>query len=259
MKRWKRKEWITGILIALAVGMLPALGVPAPARADEVKTLTIHGKTYTLEYVKKVMQQYKAQDGRYKVAEFLKDNGIELITKDTYKSNVYGSKKPVIVMPFVYDDYTGPSMREAIILKLLKEQFGDKIEVYGIDVHNRDGSRNEAFDLFFSEIRKFTYDHMDIKEVKESIEAQGNKFTGAAPSLLLYAPYDILRGETPTQNDGKMKLIDVVRGGPESAKELFEMYSDMTEFWIWNVIDDGKKHTLKRSFNTYKWYKVPTN
>ncbi len=190
------------------------------------------------------MQQYKAEDGRYKVSEFLQDNNIEIITKDNYKSKVYGSKKPVIVMPYTPIEYVkthgisnDKSMREATILNFLKEQFGDKIECYAFSVED-----DETRHLFAVEIGKFIANY--------SAKYPVFKEEGDVPSLLAYGIQD-----GPKKLD-KKQMIDAVRGGPESAEELFEMYSDMSKFWIWNVLDNGKHHILKKSYNTYKWIEV---
>ena len=213
------------------------------ANAQEIKKITINNRTYTLKDIDRIMEQYKAKDGRYKVTEYLKDNGIELLNVDNYHNKVYNANPtiPKIVMPYVHNDYTGPSMREAIILKLLKEQFGDKIEYYGFDATDK-----EPEQFFVHELEKFS---ADKAYSKYPIDRVG----GSVPSLLLYSPYDILEGETPDNNDGKIKLIDVARKAPTYDGTL-TITQAFIDYWIKPNLLLNPTEDAYRIFNrVFKW------
>ncbi len=208
-----RKGFVKGVarvvvVLACVAGMV--LGGPGGrAWAGETKdTVTIHGKTYGLAYVNRIMAKYRADDGRYRVTDFLKDNGIELLTVDTYKEKVYGSKKPVIVMPYYSKEnakklgkINDAGMRNAIILKLLKEQFGDKVNFYAMSVYYNEqtGEENEERILFKEEVGRFLYYHKDIDAVKKQLKISfenGKEYlqwATSTPSLLLYSARDGLK------------------------------------------------------------------
>ena len=67
---------------------------------------------------------------------------------------------------------------------------------------------------------------------------------------MLYAARD---GPKELEN---IKLIDVLRGGPSNADELFWAYSVISKHNIWNALDDGKQHELKKFYNSHTLYDV---
>lgn len=152
-------------------------------------------------------------------------------------------KKPAIV--FFYQNYklnqsNDFSKRNAIILRYIFEKYADKINLICYNMDNL----NDAEDTNFDRIAQNGILHK-------------NPFS--CPSFVLFSYFDLLNGETPDKNDGKIKPIDVLRGGPDADKYIKNLYDDLTGYWFpMNLFVDhnceGKK-VISRLNNTYKDWK----
>ena len=56
----------------------------------------------------------------------------------------------------------------------------------------------------------------------------------AAPSIALYSLFDLLRGETSQENDGRIKQVDILRGSPAKTSSLPSWFygSESMSDWI---------------------------
>jgi len=53
----------------------------------------------------------------------------------------------------------------------------------------------------------------------------------AAPSLILYSPFDILKKEKRDQSKG-IKRLDSVRGGPKTDIQIYSLWRDFQSWWL---------------------------
>lgn len=121
-------------------------------------------------------------------------------------------RKPVLV--FFYANKpkenvsNDASARDAIIFKKLAMDFGEHIKfvAYDGDVDPAKAADNYA-GLF----------KMNILSL---------------PSIAMYVTYDVLKGETATKNSGEVKLVDVLRGGPDENKYIQGAINNSTNYWI---------------------------
>jgi hypothetical protein len=72
------------------------------------------------------------------------------------------------------------------------------------------------------------------------------------PSIAMYSLVDVVKGETPERNDGNIKNVDTLRGGPESDSVAVKLYKFINNKWIpTNFLGTGKG--VWRLNNTVPW------
>ena len=133
------------------------------------------------------------------VEEILGDS-VKYITPGEWDSAIKESKKEGVLV-FVYSDKNdnSPSTREAIIIRHLAEKYSRKIEILACRAE------------------KSLYNNYGIE---------------AAPSMTIYARFDLLKGETPQNNDGKLKLVDLIKGGPKKDGSIITWFDFLSNEWI---------------------------
>jgi len=150
--------------------------------------------------------------------------------------------KPALVLFYTNhpDKDNGTTERDAIIFRKLIEKYGDKINFvcYSVDTNKK--------------AQKSFYDG-----VASSDKLNGN--TLGYPSIVMFSYFDLLRGETLNDNDGILKQIDILRGGPEKNKFIKPCYNNIKGWWIPTNLfmrpnDDGKL-VVSRLNNSYKNWK----
>jgi hypothetical protein len=134
-----------------------------------------------------------------------------------------------------------PSKRDAIILKKLTEKY-DQI----------------AFFLYNA-------DELGGKTKSTKFDGLGNNLFGKSdygiPSFSMISKYDVVKGETPEKNDGKLKVIDIARGGPSVNSDINGRIINLSNYWIntnlllkSNPEGERKVSRLENSFQEWKKY-----
>src|SRR3989344_8891145 len=108
-------------------------------------------------------------------------------------------RKPVLV--FFYDSDNdlnnhgvGATFRLSIIFKEIEKTYGDNIN-------------SLAFKVPYTDIRS-------AAPYGKPLEKLIGIWIGGSTHLALYGQYDLLKGETEEKNDGKIKHLDTLEGGP---------------------------------------------
>ena len=126
-------------------------------------------------------------------------------------------RKPVLVFFYHNKDPPGTSEtaigvghRSAVVFIKLAQEFKNKVRFV---CHNMDVDPELAKDNY-SGIRR----NYDIR---------------APPSIAMYSLFDILKGETAQNNNGIIKQIDVMRGGPaKDNKYIIGKFINCRDYWI---------------------------
>ena len=131
----------------------------------------------------------------------------------------------------VESDPTGVGRREAIIFKEIERIYGDKIN-----------SLYFRIDWPTDENGKPTKDPKKIP-YGGNLEKLIGTWIRAAPSLALYGQFDLLKGETEEKNDGKIKHLDTLFGGPRINEDIDKVIYNCRYCWInpnvFNISSDG--------------------
>lgn len=134
-------------------------------------------------------------------SEGIKRGYIEEIFQHSVPSQ---ERKPrvVLVHPGEFKRITNPEVhkRSAIVFKILVDKYALR-SVPDVEFCVYDFNKDPEFN----------------PKSKEEEKAYLRRFglTGL-PSIVLYSSFDLVKGETPTNNDGEIKQIDVVNGGPSA-------------------------------------------
>ena len=78
----------------------------------------------------------------------------------------------------------------------------------------------------------------------------------APPSIALYSPFDLLKGETPERNNGEIKQIDILRGGPTADKWINPWIPFLSKKWIDTNLTKPNGEYVKRFGNSNKLQKI---
>src|SRR3989344_660403 len=206
-------------------GLALALAIPAYAQDNETKQSTsqvdVKKDQITEEEIEELMK-------RGSVDEILKEdyeNGtIEHLVYDhenpeesgkSYKKFVFQEdlkpedRKPVLVMFYSGDNdiskkefVAEAQFREAIILKEIETLYGNKMN-------------SLVFKVPYTDIKK-------ASPYGVPLEKAIGTFVRGSPSLTLYGQFDLLKEETPEKNDGRIKHLDTLFGGPKENRFIIQ-------------------------------------
>ncbi len=139
--------------------------------------------------------------------------------------------KPAMVLFYGnYDDSKGGySKRDTIIFKKLIEKYGDKINFIVYNTDKNSGAERTRYD---------------------GVATRNNLFgvnTFRIPSIVMFSYFDLLKGETPEKNDGKLKQIDILRGGPDADWRIQkEWLPFLKDNWVKeNIINPNGKSVYR--------------
>ena len=143
-----------------------------------------------------------------------------------------GDRKPVLAM--ISATATDSSKREAVIFKELAKRYEGQIE--------------------FVIYTQGTEPNLTPKDIEAKYGIKG------APSIIMYSPFDLVNGETPENNNGKIKQIDILRGGPKNNLQIPNWIRDFPVWWInpnlFCKATPDKDGLLYRFMNTGDYKKV---
>ncbi|MBI4141160.1 hypothetical protein HY485_04965 [Candidatus Woesearchaeota archaeon] len=79
-----------------------------------------------------------------------------------------------------------------------------------------------------------------------------------SPSVFLYNLFDVTTNETETTNDGRIKIIDKIKGGMNNGKDTVKLHKDITKYWLPSNITSINHSFVWRSQNSdgIKWSKI---
>ncbi len=148
-------------------------------------------------------------------------------------------RKPVLVLFYHNKDPTTPnkpeafSQRNAIIFRKISEQFAGTVKFVCYDADSDPVMAANNYDGFNKRLNIL-----------------------GIPSIAMYSPFDVAMGEKPNNNDGIIKRIDTLRGGPGLNKSVPIIVRNSTNYWVKpnllnlpNPDNDGK---IYRYNNTFK-------
>jgi len=125
-----------------------------------------------------------------------------------------GDRKPVLVM-FYNNEFNGnisghdAEKREAILFKELANKYDGKVRFI---VFEDDTDLSVLYGNHGGLIEKY-----DITRV---------------PSVVMYSLFNLENGETPWNNDGQIKRVDVLAGGPTGNKWVKNKFFNCSLWWI---------------------------
>lgn len=163
-------------------------------------------------------------------------------------------KKPVLVLFYnntPKENVKEFGMRQSIIFKKLFDKYAGKIKMVAVNlpVNPREG------DAYMDMCKKAGLPSSDPMGIFSNDEIKDDKQLPplrGPPSIAMYSPYDVVQRETPENNDGKMKLIDVLFEAPATDGQIHKMALSLPNYWIdINVTKPNGKY-LYRFNNTFK-------
>ena len=195
------------------------------ANDTQKKALELKGKLsfnsgVSLDMAKKTVDEILApqyKSGSIVQVKYDSKKGVSNFDRLVYQRDVKASDRmPVLAMFYVNHDIenkdpakAGSSKREAIVLKNLVRKYKGKI--------------------------KFVVHEADVDTVKARKNYTGlnrDYNVKGIPSIAMYSPWDVVKGETRDKNNGKMTQVDVLRGGPKDNNTLIRWMPSMDPYWI---------------------------
>ena len=150
-------------------------------------------------------------------------------------------KRPSLVMFYVNSDKgqnSDAQTREAIIFKSLAKSFSKDLDFLAYDV-------SISHDYFKSKSNKSYFG-------KESQDKEG---ITAVPSIGMYSVFDLTEYEEPKINDGKIKQIDILRGGPTKTSSILQWFktdASMNNWIKYNVTEPNGSYVYRVNTNSVK-------
>jgi len=136
----------------------------------------------------------------------------------------------------------GGNMREAIIFRELQKIYGGRIKFIGYQSPIPSGTANTP---------QSPYNEL----VNSKYVIKG------PPSIAMFSTFDLVKGETPQSNDGKIKQIDTLFGGPATNPQIIRWIRDFQVYWInpnlFNIPNPDGEGVLYRFMNNTNYQKVP--
>ncbi len=231
-----RRKFIKGglLLLAGAVGLNSLDAVVGrnisqrPAHAAE--------QSQYRDITEEEINRYMAMDT---VEEILEGTNIQYAQyKGKGRTNLHellDTGKPALVLFYTNKDLTGASKRDAIMFKKLAEKYGDRINFVAYKEESR--LEKNKFDGMFKLANLF------------------GSTTYGCPSIVMFSYFDLLKGETPNKNNGKLKQIDILRGGPETDQQIPNNLRNFDNWWVKINLLEPLTDKTYRFENTYKFKK----
>jgi hypothetical protein len=203
-------------------GEAASLAGDTQKKALELKGKLSFNSGVSLDMAKKTVDEILAPCYKNKSVvqvEYDSKKGVSNFDRLVYQNDVKAADRmPVLAMFYVNHDTTnkdpakaGSSKREAIILKNLVRKYKGKIKF----VVQEGRTDPKWYGRFKSDAASSTHDN--IKTL---------------PSIAMYSPWDVVKGETPKKHDGKVTQVDVLRGAPKTDKQIEKVVYSLPLFWI---------------------------
>ncbi|MBW3003942.1 hypothetical protein KY337_05230 [Candidatus Woesearchaeota archaeon] len=229
--------------IGLTLGILAAAAAlpaePIRLARSPVKARSSFSKVYnTEETIESLMKK--------SVEQILEGTGVKMYTHSSKSlkeldANVYGSKKPSLVLFYTADfsqKYADTSQRSAIIFKHLASDYGDRVDFHAYRADWIDTRQGNPY-----------------LRLKAHYKPKGFGILGP-PSIAMFSPFDVTKGETPYKNDGNVKMVDVLRGGPTKDKQIPKWCEILDKSWLGTNLESSKNCYVKRFQNSSKFKKI---
>ncbi len=184
----------------------PRVYAEDPKIQADVKEVNIDD--FTDDLAQKLEAKYKTAKEVFDDKDFASDAKVSYIGKGEFAKEIAelkDDKSLVLMCDFNgKDNATILSIRSAILAKYASKVLGVPLKVY-------DAENTAVKD--------------DLKEVMKQFGSI------AEPSLFIVAKYDVVKGETPEKNDGKIKVLDVLAGAPQETKYVKAWARDICKYW----------------------------
>jgi len=206
----------------------------------------------------------------YDVTSFLNKHEIPVVDHNRIEEHIKRAEKPFVVLAYIPDEYvkksniTGNiySMTAAMELFLIKQKFKSGIDVYAMPVYYNGKERNENDKFLRMQVGRFLFSHREIPEANKQIKFF-KTITGSMvwwniyrPSMLVYGFFDLLKGETKDHNNHKIKVIDVLPGGPDRDEFYDDPYKVISLVGSNLGLSVNKEGKTYRSFNTFHYIDI---
>jgi hypothetical protein len=125
-------------------------------------------------------------------------------------------KRPSLVMFYVKSDKeTDIQSREAIIFKYLSNTFSRDVNFFAYNIADQDDFKQRK-----------------LLDSNFGYEVQKEENITEVPSIGMYSIFDLVEYEEPKINDGLIKQVDILKGGPDDNKWIPEWITSLTGYWI---------------------------
>ena len=141
----------------------------------------------------------------------------ELVYQDSVEAQ---NKKPVLV--FFYTRNTKQSTeniavqtssnRTAVVFALLSERLHDNVEFIAYNLRDHP-------------------EYVETEQQRRFPEEVRNSISGV-PDMVLYNRFDLAIGETSQKNNGIIKKVDIIGGGPKKDSQIAQWLNDLPLWWI---------------------------
>jgi len=149
-------------------------------------------------------------------------------------------KRPSLVMFYVKSDKeTDIQSREAIIFKYLSNTFSRDVNFFAYNIADQDDFKQRK-----------------LLDSNFGYEVQKEENITEVPSIGMYSIFDLVEYEEPKINDGLIKQVDILKGGPDDNKWIPEWITSLTGYWIKPNLfaeqspeNNGKLYRFKNTFD----------
>ncbi len=248
-KRSTLRDYLSSIVLAGSILVSPAqifADDKKPAQEQSIDELT-------QSEVDSLMQRENVDDilkeeyssGRIQKVVYNSSSGKTNFRELVYQEHLPSKeRKPVIMLVadadgkgwFDKEKYSGDK-GDAIIIKKLAQKYVDfKVVFY-----------DPSIDPEFKETEENRF-----KLGKEL----DNETLISRPSIFLYGLFDLTNGETKDNNDGNVKKLDIIKGGPKS-NGICVLFKDLDTDWLpTNLTNYNSKYVWRTQNKGIKWAKI---
>ncbi len=211
--------------VAVCIGASLLIGLGSYVMAEKPKELTTQEINYYMSLFN--VQSILGYTKHVKDIQIGFDN-LETAL-ETLKTETFGAEQDG-VMWFEYDSNTllvkqgtgyDAIMRESVIFLEFDKQYSDDIKLIsiGLDYDTKDEEERlrRTLNKYFSSWGMQGFDNPVLRNT---------------PSIHMFSRYDVLNEETPENNDGRIKHVDTLFGGPTDNKVLVRWNDAMGPYWI---------------------------
>lgn len=179
------------------------------------------------------------------VEQILEGTGVKMYTHSNsalkeLDRNVFNSNRPSLVLFYSTaedDQYRLASKRMTLVFRDMAKEFKEDVDFHA---YKADWSNTKSNNPYYA-----LYEHYKNK----GIGIMGS------PSIAMFSTFDLLKAETPYRNNGRIKMLDILKDGPKEDKWV-NPWVDWLKPWVkTNLTEPNSKYVIRMN-NSSKESKI---
>ena len=170
-------------------------------------------------------------------------------------------KKPVLVLFYDIDrEGVAYNLRGSIIFKELNKKYNNRLKFLAINLPWKE--KDSEYHKMTLDAKSYHGKGLGIFSTSEGKRRKQLPPIKGAPSIAMYSPWEVLEGETPSNNDMNIKLLDISLGAPYKDEDIpgwLYLGDDALINWVKYNLFNNPGYTYRENNTASSFNKIELN